>query len=86
MGRDLQRFLLFIVLMGGTACSKSSERIPQRYFEEGLLTSNKTYSSANKGCYAFNQDEFGRNLRLLNISCCHKKLRHPPDSYVRADL
>ena len=31
-----------------------------------------------------NQEAFGRNPRLIDISWCRKKLRYPPDSYVRA--
>ena len=31
-----------------------------------------------------NQEAFGRNPRLIDISWCRKKLRYPPDSYERA--
>ena len=85
MIRLFQGILLCIWVLTGVACKTYSERVPQRVFEEGMISANSTYWSANKDCYAYNQDEFGRNPRLVNISWCRKKLRNPPDSYVSAD-
>jgi hypothetical protein len=85
MRPDFQGILLVIVLILSNACTYSKERIPLRFFEGSMITSNKTYLSANKGCYAYNQDEFGRNPRLVNISWCRKKMRHTLDSHERKE-
>ena len=79
------RGILFCVLIFMTmACSNSQNRLPPRVYQEGMIEPNSTYWSANRGCYSLNQEAFGRNPRLIDISWCRKKLRYPPDSYARA--
>ncbi len=79
------REILFCVLIFMTmACSNSENRLPPRVYQEGMIGPNASFWSAKRGCYSFNQEAFGRNPRLIDISWCRKKLRYPPDSYARA--
>ncbi len=79
-----REILICILIFMTTACSNSQNRLPPRVFQEGMIEPNSTYWSANRGCYSLNQEAFGRNPRLIDISWCRKKLRYPPDSYARA--
>ena len=84
MSNRFREILICILIFMTTACSNSQNRLPPRVFQEGMIGSNASFWSANRGCYSFNQEAFGRNPRLIDISWCRKKLRYPPDSYARA--
>ena len=84
MSYRFREILFCVLIFMTTACSNTHNRLPPRVYQERMIGPNASFWSANRGCYSSNQEAFGRNPRLIDISWCRKKLRYPPDSYARA--